>query len=156
MQDRLHHQKNRSCWAIVNNTLSHLTPKKLFIFCLLASAEALGNLATSDMQPRTYEFKVSGNHGHVDLSIGNIVVEAGTPIEEVLALRQKQREDILKRGGLSIKTVITAGSHVEGVTTGINNVIFATQPKDSTIEKNENIRENEKNIIAKIPLTLGL
>lgn len=153
MQDRLHSQKNKSCWSILNNIFSLLTPKKLFIFCLLASAESLQNSATSKKQPLTYEFTVSGNSGHVDFSVGNIVVDANTPMEEVLALRQKQREEILKHGGVSIRTVITAGSKVESVTTGVNNVFFAPQPKDAAVEKNENIKENEKNITAKIPLT---
>lgn len=146
MQDRLHHQKNKSCWSIVNNTLSHLTPKKLLIFCLLSSVEALGNLATHEKQPLTYEFKVSDNSEHVEHSVGNIIIEANTPIEEILALRQKQREDILKLGGLSIRTVITAGANVESVTTSAYNTIYAPRSGDhvvssTTVEKNENINK---------------
>ncbi|MCZ6910913.1 MAG: hypothetical protein O7C56_08525, partial [Rickettsia endosymbiont of Ixodes persulcatus] len=142
----MHHQKNKSCWSTVNNTFSHLSPKKLFIFCLLASAEALGNLATSEMQPLTYEFKVSGNSQHVEHSVGNIIIEPNTPIEEIRALRQKQREDIMKLGGLSIRTVITAGANVESVTTGAYNTIYAPQQEDNlvsstTVEKNENINK---------------
>lgn len=51
MRDRLHRQKNKTCWSIVSNTLSHLTPKKLFIFCLLVSAQAV---AASEMRPLNF------------------------------------------------------------------------------------------------------
>jgi len=48
MQERLHHQKEKTCWSVVINTLSYLSSKKLFIFYLLASSQAL---AASKMQP---------------------------------------------------------------------------------------------------------
>jgi hypothetical protein len=54
MHDKLHRQENKTCWSIVCNTLSYLSPKKLFIFCLLASANGLERIAAAEMQPRHF------------------------------------------------------------------------------------------------------
>lgn len=108
--------------------------------------------------PVTHEFKVSGDADHVELSVGNIVIDPSASPEEIRALRRKQIEDIMKQGGVSVKTVIT-GNH-KSVTTGAYNITFGPQPGNVTSsakvekkENNPNITENEKNVTAKVPLT---